>query len=59
VGSGTKGSSGWDERILVNLGVKRLIGPSLSLEAQWTHDLEVPGNGPLGDTGVLQMRYRF
>jgi hypothetical protein len=59
VGAGTKGASGWDERILVNLGVKRLIGPSLSLEAQWTHDLEVPGNGALGDTGVLQMRYRF
>jgi hypothetical protein len=59
VGSATKGVSDWDERVQAHLGVKRLIGPSLSLEAQWTHDLELPGNAPLGDTGVLQIRYRF
>ena len=59
VGAGAKIGSSWEESLLVNLGVRRLIGPNITIGFQWSHDLEAMPGKALGDTGMLQLRYRF
>ena len=59
VGSGAKGASGWGEALQLNVGFRRMFGPNFILSFQWTHDIEALPGAALGDTGQLQLRYRF
>ena len=58
-GSGVHSETDLNMTLQSNVGYKKYLGPNLSLEVQWTHDIELPGAAKPGETGVFQVRYRF
>ncbi len=58
VASGSKPSSGWQEREALQLGLRQHLSAHSTLSLQWAQDLEVP-TGAEKSVIAVQLRFRF